>query len=242
MSIKASEQDWIERIKSAYIARDYPQVNRLMKQALVETDLSPSLLEIAGIMAFERGEYEESIRLIETAMIEICLSISGQLTLAKAWVEVGNYDAAETTLVFLVELINRVPCAMLPDLTRTVVQIGRDDLAIEICKTVLARHPYNDKAAYGVGFYLLRSEGELSLAKAYMRRAVTLNPKCWMYRVSLAIICVALGEWDSAYSQATKIPVSEIKQLPCECLVSQIKEIFLHFEDFERLADMGTEQ
>ncbi|MCP4463618.1 MAG: hypothetical protein GY819_12550, partial [Planctomycetaceae bacterium] len=172
MSIKAIEQDWIERIKSAYIARDYPQVNRLMKQALVETDLSPSLLEIAGIMAYERGEYEESIRLIGTAMIEICLSISGQLTLAKAWVEVGNYDAAETTLVFLVEQINRVPCAMLPDLTRTVVQIGRDDLAIEICKTVLARHPDNDKAAYGVGFYLLRSEGELALAKAYMRRAV----------------------------------------------------------------------
>ncbi|MEL7496549.1 MAG: hypothetical protein AAFN77_03000 [Planctomycetota bacterium] len=240
MISETSEQDWIERIKTAYVANDYPLANSLMGQALVETDSKSQLLEIAGMMAYERGEFRESIRLIESAMFEVCLSISGQMTLANAWIKLNNLTAAETTLTFLVESVDRVPCSMLPDLTQNVVQIGRDDLAAIVCEAALARHPGDDNAAFGAGFYLFRSGGSLKSAMAYMSRAVELNPICTMYRVNLAIVCKALGKWEMAYFQASEIPVSEIQKLRCECVVNQLNEIYLHFEDYERLAKIGA--
>ncbi|MDG1512142.1 MAG: tetratricopeptide repeat protein [Mariniblastus sp.] len=241
MPSKVTEKAWIERVRSAYVSCNYPLATKLMEQALIETKSAASLLEIAGMMAYERGQYQEAIRLIEAAMFEVCLSISGQLTLANACLKVGNVATAETTLSFLVECVDRVPCAMLLDLTHNLVEIGRDDLAIEVCRAALSRHPGDDNAAFGVGFYIYRSGGSLEWAQMYMSRAVELNPLCSMYRVNLAIVHAELGQWAEAYFQTTQVQVSEVRNLSCGCLVERVKDIYLHFEDYERLAELGAQ-
>ncbi|MDB4778099.1 hypothetical protein OAG68_01455 [bacterium] len=185
MKSKLSERQWIERIKSAYVDKDFPRADQLIAHAMEETGSAPKLLEIAGMLAYERGDFRESIGLLEGAMFEICLSISAQLTMVNAWLKVGNQKSAETALVFLVDVIDRVPCTMLRDLTHSVVEIGREDLAAKICQTAFQRHPDDDNAAFAIGYYAYRSGGSAELALRYMHIATELNPDSSFYRINL---------------------------------------------------------
>ena len=235
MSSGLSEQDWYERIKRAYLDQNFRLAERLMDRALEETESSPMLLEIAGMMAYERRDFHESIRLIEAAMFEVSLSISAQMTLASAWLRIGNRGAAETTLSFLVEIIERIPCSMLSDLTRNVVEIGRDDLAIAICQEAFRRHPDDDNAAFAVGFYMFRNGQSVDVAQRYMRIATQLDPACVTYRLNLAVVCASVGQWQDAYLEATQVSTADVRSFSCPCLVNQVKEIYLRFDDFERV-------
>ncbi len=226
---------WIERIKEAYLADDSVLADSLMKQALVETGSASRLLEISGIIAYHQGNVQESIRLIEAAMFEIGLSISGQLTLANAWLQTGDFDSTRTTVTFLVDIIERVPCSMLPDLTHLLSAIQEYELAIAVCREAYERNPDDDNAVFGAAFYMDRAGYPVELVKSMMLKAVDMKPSSQLYRANLAVVCSAMGQWEIAYSHACRLSDAALKSLPCRCMAKQIAELFSRFQDVDRL-------
>lgn len=228
-------QCWIERIQGAYLTGDLTLASSLVEQALPETGDAPRLLEIAGMLAFEQGNFNSSVRLIESAMLEISLSLASQMVLAKAWLKQGDRDSAETTLRFLVEMIDRLPCSMLPDLTHALADIRRYELAISVCRTAFTRHPEDDNAVFGAAFYMRRSGYPLELVKNVMMHAVDLNPDSQLYRANVALVCCDLDLWEEAYSHTCRLPDAAIESLPCACMVAQFRKLFVRFSDHVRL-------
>lgn len=226
---------WIDRIRAAYQAKDLEVADSLVQSALDETDQSSKILEIAGIIAYDRGNYADTIRFIELAMIEMRLSFASQLVLAKAYLKRGNREPAETTLVFLVEMIERIPCSMLPDLTHAVAELKRFDLALTVCRTAFSRHPDDDNAVFGAAFYMHRLGYPIELVKNLVAKAIALNPGAELYRVNMAVVCCALSHWNEAYSHAVRVSDECLQSLPCACMVTQLRNLYARFEDHHRM-------
>lgn len=236
----ANVDRWIDRIKDAYQNRDLIVAENLAQQAIDETNQSARILEIAGMIAYERQNYDEAVKLIESAMFEIRLSFASQLVLAKAWLKIGKQESAETTLVFLVEMIEQIPCPMLPDLTNALAELKRYDHALTVCRTAFARHPDDDHAIFGAAFYMHRLGYPLELVKSVVSKAIALNPNSQLYRANLAAVCCALEQWDEAYAEACRLSDKAIKSLPCKCILSQLRQLFARFEDYRRLQLIRT--
>ena len=227
-------EGWIDRVRECYLADDQVMTDKLLGEALEKTNNAPQLMEIAGMIAYKYGDFEESIRLIEAAMFEISLSISGQLTLANAGLQTGDWELARTMACFLVEIIDRVPCSMLPDLTELASALEEYELAVCVCRAAYARNPSDDNAVFGVGFYMYRAGSPLELAKYMMNKAVCMNPESQVYRVYVATIHCLLGEWDTAYSHACQITDRALGGVFCERMVKALAELFLRYEDSSR--------
>lgn len=230
---------WVERIKQAYLSNDSALTESLIDQALQETDDDARLIEIKGMIAYQNGDIRESAHLIETAMFEIGLSISGQMTLANAWLSLGEQDRARTTVSFLVEVIERVPCSMLPDLTNLLSALKEYELAIVVCRVAFARHPDDDNAVFGAAFYMHRAGYPPELVKNMMFKAVEMNPDSSLYQVNLAIVCCSLNEWDTAYSWACRLSDRALGAIPCGCMIDTMVELFQRFDDFERIQKLN---
>lgn len=228
-------RDWIDRIHAAYQAEDLVVADSLAQRALAETGQPSKLLEIAGIIAYDRENYDETIRLIESAMLETRLSFASQLVLAKAYLKQGKCELAETSLVFLVEMIEQLPCSMLPDLTLAVAELKRFDLALTVCRTAFARHPDDDNAVFGAAFYMYRLGYPIELVKNLMTKAIALNPGSQLYRVNMAVVCCSLSLWKEAYIQTAHVSDEVLQALPCARMIARLRELFIRFNDRRRL-------
>lgn len=231
---------WVQRVKQAYLSDDQALTNSLMDQAMDDTNSAPRLLEVSGIIAYRSGNIEEAIRLIEAAMFEVGLSIAGQLTLANAWLRIGELESARTTAAFLVEVLDRVPCSMLTDLTHLLAALQEYELAIVVCRTAFERHDDDDNAVFGAAFYMYRSGYPLELVKSVMLKAVQMNPSSQLYLVNLAIICCALEAWNEAYSHACRLTDQSLNSVPCGCMVEKLSDLFTRFDDFARLEKLNS--
>lgn len=230
---------WCERVKQAYLANDQVLTDALLEQAIKETNSAPRLVEIGGQIAYVRGDIDKAIRLIGTAMTEISLSVSAQLTLANAWLQKGNKEAAETTLVFLVEIIDRVPCSMLPDLTQALAKLEKYEHAISVCRVAFDRHPDDDNAVFGAAFYMFRAGYPLPLVRSTIAKAIELDPSSEVYRLNMANVCCSMQLWNEAYSNACKLSAKSLSTIPNNCIRAQLAELFQRFEDEDRLEQMN---
>lgn len=228
-------KQWIDRVKEAYLADDHILTSSLLEKALAETDSAPQLLEIAGMVAYKRGDITEAVRLIEAAMFEIGLSISAQLTLAKAWIQVGKTDAAKITASFLVEIAERIPYSMLAELTHLLARLQEYELAITVCRTACERHPSDDHAVFGLAFYMYRAGYPLNAVKNTMLKAIDLAPTCQLYQLNIAVVYCSLDQWESAYSHACRLSAEALSTIPCQNMVKRLVELFTQFGDYERL-------
>ena len=207
----------------------------LIELALDESGNSRTLREVAGKVAYAHGDSDEAVRLIESAMFEISLSISGQLTLANAWMDRDESELARSTLRFLVEIIDRVPCSYLPELTHALARVKEYELAIVVCRNAFDRHPEDDNAIFGAAFYMNKAGYPPELIRNSMRKAVDLNPDSQLYGLNLAVLCCALRSWDEAYRHACRLSDAAIRSIPCKCLANRLKALFQRFDDAERL-------
>ena len=179
---------WIRCITTAQLAGDHMIAESMVQQALYETDEAPKILEIAGVLAFNQGRYAEAIDQIERAMFVQPLSITSQITLTKAFLREGRHDRALTTASFLVDIITRIPCEMLPDLSQVTSELQRYDLALAVCQEACHRHPQDDQAIFGAAFYMFRLGQSLANVKKLMFRAIAINPTAEFYRLNLAVV------------------------------------------------------
>ena len=232
---KEAVQRWISRIWDAYNSDGATAAAHVANEGIIATDRAPKLLEISGIIAYERNDFDLAIAQIGDAMREIRLSFASQFVLAKSWLKTNRQDDAESTLVFLVEMIEQVPCHMLPDLTQTLASIGRDDLALVVCRTACDRHPEDDNAVFGVAFYMHRCEYPTELVKNIIAKAIELHPNSNVYRVNMAAVCCTLEYWNEAYEHACRLPDSALSSIPCKCMVKQLRDLFERFDDHQRL-------
>jgi len=228
-------KSWFKKIRAAYVSRDLLLAASLAEQAIHETRQSPVLSEIAGVIAFERGEYRDAARLIESAMFEIRLSYAGQMVLCKAWLKIGQNEFAETGIAFLVECIDDLPCALLADLTIAAAELKRYDLALSVCRAAFARHPCDDNAAFGAAFYMQKLGYPPELVKNVLAKAIELNPESHVYRLNYVAICVMVDHWREAYVHACKLPLDALASIPCECSKQRMRELFERFNDSLRL-------
>lgn len=233
--------DWIERVKSAYLAGDLAVANSLLLDALEEAGYHPQLLEVAGILAYIDRDFKRSVELIERAMFEFPLSISAQMTLAHARLKLGRNDAALDVFEFLVEMVTRVPCNMLADLATTVASTGRADWAIDVCEEARRRHPDDHHATFGVGYYMCRCGLDGNVARSYMEQAIEYDPKSSFYRTELASLLVELGEHDAAYEHIVQVSLQSLSAISCECHRVRFRELFKHQQDYLRLARLSDD-
>ena len=239
---------WAKRIKAAYALDETVIAYSLAEQAIAQTNNDPEILEIAGMLAFDRGELNLAKELIQRAMFEVSLSVSSQLVLAEVAVKDQNHDEAKLILEFLVEIADRVPCSLLPRLTHLLSGLRMYQLALAICREAFRRHPEDDNAVFGVAFYMYRAGYPLTLVHNVMARAVEMKPHSSLYRINLAAICCYLEQWQVAYDHACEASDATIRNLPCQCMATQMKQLFLKFDDHARLklleartADGGAE-
>lgn len=232
-------KQWIDRVKEAFLADDYILTSSLLERALAETDSAPQLLEISGMIAYKRGDIAGAVRLIEAAMFEIGLSISAQLTIANAWIQVGKTDAARTTASFLVEIVERVPYSMLAELTHVLSSLQEYELAITVCRTACERQPGDDHAVFGLAFYMYRAGYPLRAVKNMMLKAIDLAPACQLYQLNLAVVCCSLEQWDAAYSHACRLSAKALRTIPCQQMVKRLVELFTRFGDDARLNELN---
>ena len=231
-----SVETWIAKVKEAFQAGDDVLTQSILEEAICETDSDPKLMEIGGMIAYTRGDMQECIRLIESAMFHIRLTISGQLTIANAWLATGEKERARMTLAFLVEIVDRVPCRMLPDLTNALSGLEEYELALAVCRQAFERHPDDDNAVFGAAFYMHRAGYPPQLVYGAMAKAVALDPGSDLYRLNISIVCCSLQRWDEAYRHACRLPLMALETIPCKCMAVQMKELFQRFEDIERRA------
>ncbi len=166
---------------------------------------------------------------------EIGLSISAQLTIANAWIQVGKTDAARTTASFLVEIVERIPYSMLAELTHVLSHLQEYELAVRVCRTACERHPRDDHAVFGLAFYMYRAGYPLIAVKNMMLKAIDLAPACQLYQLNLAVVCCSLEQWDAAYAHACHLSTKALGTIPCQYMVKKLVELFTRFGDDERL-------
>ncbi len=242
MERKASVEYWLENIKQSYQSKDDVLTASLVQLALSETDYHPRILEVAGMIAYTCGHIEDAIEFIERASFEIRLSISSQLTLANAWLSQGDVESAKLTLRFLVEVIERVPCSMLPDLTHALAKIEDFNSAIRVCRVAFERHPDDDNAVFGAAFYMNRAGYPKRLVYGVMARAIELDATSPVYRLNMACICCSLNFWDEAYTHACRLSPDELKTIPCKCTSAQMLKLFQRFGDQQRLNCLSCDE
>ena len=227
---------WLSKIRESFEAEDMALTQSLLDESLQETNSSPKLMEVAGMIAYSRGDFEESIRLIEEASFQIVLTLSGQLTLANAWLRQGQTDSAKTTLLFLAETIERVPSSMLPDLTHGLAKLGEFEAAISVCRNAFDRHPDDDNAVFGVAFYMHRAGYPSELVYNVMAKAVQMDPNSDLYRLNISILSCSLNRFQEAYTHACRLSPARLKAIPCACMKANLLKLFIRFGDSERIA------
>lgn len=231
---------WIRRITTAQLAGDHMIADSLVQQALCETDRAPKVLEIAGVLAFNQGRHADAIDLIEEAMFVQTLSITSQITLAKAFLREGRRDRAMTTASFLVDIIQRIPCEMLADVSQVTSELRRYDLALSVCQEALKRHPEDDQAIFGAAFYMFRLGYPSDNVKDLMYQAIEISPETEFYRLNLAVVFYHEGEMEQAYQQIQDVSDEALEMIPCGCMNSILCGVLTHFEDRHRLQVMRS--
>jgi len=124
---------WVDQIKAAYAQDETVVAYSLAEQAIVQTNSAPEILEVAGMLAFDRGELNLAKELIQRAMFEVSLSVPSQLVLAEVAVKEQDHEEAKQILEFLVEIADRVPCSLLPRLTHLLSSLRMYQLALATC-------------------------------------------------------------------------------------------------------------
>ncbi|MEL7499766.1 MAG: hypothetical protein AAFN77_19340 [Planctomycetota bacterium] len=226
---------WTEKIKEAFLEDNLSLASSLADSALDETNSAPALMEIAGLIAFHQKDLGRAIQLIEAAMFETPLSITSQMALAEIRLEIKEPDSAFSILEFLVEIVERVPCSMLPKLTHMLAEVDRYEEAVAVCLEAHKRHPEDSNAIFGAGFYMHRAGHPLPLVAGAMVKAVEIRPRSFLYRLNLSVVLCWLEEWDQAYAHACCLSEKALGCIPCDCMAEQIKSLFERFEDTKRL-------
>ena len=232
--------NWINRIGSAHLSGDYVIADSLAQQALAETSDAPKILEIAGVIAFYRHRYDEAINQIERAMFVVPLSFTSQMVLARAFLKEDMPERSLTTIRFLVEVVERIPCEMLAELTRIASELQHFDLALSVCREACMRHPDDDQAVFGAAFYMHRLGYPVELVRNLMIKAIGLNPNSQFYRLNLASIYCSTGDWENAYDQIRRVPGEALATIPCGCMYSMLHDVLHRFNDHERLKILKT--
>lgn len=70
---------WLDRIKFAHLNNETVIAESLALSAIEATNNAPAIREVAGMLAFDRGDYDQTMQLIESAMFEIPLSVTARL-------------------------------------------------------------------------------------------------------------------------------------------------------------------
>jgi len=226
---------WINIIKKAYSTDRIDEAISLAEEALVVTKNDAAISEIAGILAFSDGNEQEAVRLIGNAMFEKPLTIPSQLILLRINIRRVEIDSAMEMLEFLFEQIRRVPCQLLPDLTYAAADLGRFDLAIEICREAYRRHPEDDHAIFGVAYYMRKQGYPAEILKGIVAHAISLNPRSCLYRINYALLCISLGQWQEAYRHIEYVPDEALGSLNCPCTTHSLIQLFLRQGDVTRL-------
>ena len=210
--------------------RRWTELQELLAVAIEQFPENGRLRELQGLAEHARQRFASALAALEMASLLVPLSIDAQLAMAAAYRATGKPEDARSILGYLAsrqDLSTRV----LPRLAAQLGQLGEYQRALEVCRVASERMPERDESYYGMAFYMIRLRYPLECILPLLRYAISLAPRCRLYRVTLVNLCSIAGRWSEAYEAACGLPVADVTCLNC---LNKLLAVFVQVRDHQR--------
>jgi tetratricopeptide (TPR) repeat protein len=179
-------------------------------------------VQLLGLAWFAEGRTRSARAAFETALLLSPLWPESLLALAELYVVLKRTRDALTLLTLLAERTD-VDLALLPRAAALFGRLGDARSALALCRRAIDRDPDCDEALFGAAFYMRRLGFPHEMTAAVLRRAVRLDPKCCLYRRTLAGVLTAMNEWSEAYELYRGLSP---EQVCCAGCLRMMREVF----------------
>lgn len=200
--------------------------------AVLEHPDCGALWELLGVTRHHLREYDAAVAALECASLLKPLDHSARFYLASSYEGIGKPELA----TFLYRLISESGCPplwLLPMIASRLGQLGQDEQALDVCRTILRRDENHHGAHFGSGFYLRRLGASCEAIAAAVGRAHELAPEIELYRITLAFLWQELGRTDDAYELLKGVPPENVS---CEVSLRNMRQVFRGAGDRDRAA------
>jgi len=209
-------------VRTRWQAGDYVGAEAVLASAVAESPDDATLWEIRGRTLARLKRFGEACHALESASLLAPLSLSGQCTLAQAYLELGKRDLARFMLRGLAARRD-CPTSCLSDLAAGLGRLGELELALQVCREASARDPEGDEPFYGMAYYMRKLKYPAALVRAVVEQAHRLAPDSIVYRVALAILHEELGDWELAHGVVRGVKPENVC---CAHCISHLQTIY----------------
>lgn len=210
----------------------HQQAADIAAEALNEFSDNGDLWELLGVARHHLAQHDLAVAALETATLLKPLDPGARFCLAGSYVATGKEDLA----VFMYDLVGNdaaTPTWLLPQVASRLGQLKEYELALQVCRQLIAREPGKHEAHFGVAFYLRRTGATLETIAGAVQQAHELCPASRVYRVVLAALWQELGRTDDAYDLLRDLTIDAVG---CACSLRRMLAIFHAAGDHERSA------
>lgn len=191
--------------------------------------------ELKGLIEDSLSWRHTSIRSLETATTLIPISASGQYVLAKNYIETGKHSLGKSVFVILLQRKD-LPDQLLPAISSYLGNYpDMSHLALEACRKAVRRDSECAESWLGLAHFMGKMNYPPRQIANVLRKAVMLDPENRHYRIALGNVLEQDGDHTGAYQVVKEIPQSELEQIPCECCLKRLIDLFCQVEDRPRL-------
>jgi tetratricopeptide (TPR) repeat protein len=228
-------KQYCESIQSFLEAGEYEKALGHAEDGLYLYPDDGRLWEMHGIALGCRRKIHEAMESLETASMLVPLSVFGQMTLAACYFRTHNLDTAKCIYEYLATRED-LPAEILAELAKGLDQVGRTELAVEVCQTMVHRESECDSAWFAMACYMTKLDYPAETIVANARHAFDLRPSQVLYRVDLALLLAQHGRHEEAYHLLTEVDVTELLGIPCPPRLIGLIAVFQKMDDENRVS------
>ena len=194
----------------------------------------PRTQELLGLLQHTTGHYSASVSSLETASVEVPLSLAARVCLSDAYGRVGRLQLSYDLLHDLISE-ERIPVPLLLQVAVGLDQIDRPDASITACRRCIELDPDCAQACYDLGYYIGRCGGGIAEIEPIVRTAIRLDPHRIQYRIGLAGLLSRNDRKAEAHELVRDLTTPEIESIDCSCCLKRIAELYESAHDFRRV-------
>jgi tetratricopeptide (TPR) repeat protein len=229
--MKTVEQ-YFDQTQQLLEAGDFERVLEIARAGLELDGDDGALWEAQGIALSCLRRFNEATASLETASTMIPLSTFGQIALAACYVDSHHQESAQCIYEFLATE-SEIPTHLLADVACGLDQVGRVDLALEVCRAATHREPACDAAFFAMAHYMRKLDYPPLQVAAMIGQTFDLRPDCVIYRIDLALHWSGVGWMDEAYDLLTGVDACQLCQIHCPCRLRWMTTFFDSMSDAE---------
>ncbi|MBY0526131.1 MAG: tetratricopeptide repeat protein [Gemmataceae bacterium] len=217
-------------VAELFTEQKYVEAETYARQWLGQYPDNGRLWQLYGMALWVRKEVSAALEALETATTLVPLIPLAQRALADCYAKTRKGDLATLIYRHLLET-GRCPTGLLPCVAAALNALGQHELALNACETLAERDPSYHQAYFGIAYYRARLGASLDELVAPLAMATDLAPQHMHYRINLAFVWAAKGDFDRAHELLQPVVLERI-QLPCWLL--RMRTIFERVGDHQR--------